>query len=388
MSTTIRDYRVEIDPADIADLKIRLDRTRWPEQETVDGWDQGVPLAYAKDLAAYWASNYDWGRAEALLNSRQQHIVDINLDGVVDSIHCLHVRSVEPSARPLILTHGWPGSVFEFVKTIDLLTDPQSHGGSADDAFHLVVPSLPGYGFSSKPTSSGTSVERVSDLWCALMQGLGYERFFAQGGDWGSMVTSCLALRHSEHCSGIHLNMITAKPDLRTMDELSALEKSALAALSHYSKWEAGYSKIQSTRPQTLGYALADSPVGQMSWILEKFWAWTDCESNGQRHPENVLTRDEMLDNISLYWLTNSGASSARLYWESFNTPNLAEIDVPMGGSVFPKDIFTCSERWARTRFKNLVYWNEHERGGHFAALEQPEVFARDLRDCFGKMAL
>ncbi|GAB5414137.1 MAG: epoxide hydrolase [Congregibacter sp.] len=385
---SVRDYRVDVPQRELETLRERLLHTRWPDPETADGWNQGLPLAYAQELAAYWASTYDWRRAEAELNVYQQHLVDIDLDGTSAAVHCLHIRSKESQARPLLLTHGWPGSIFEFMKVADRLVDPEAYGGRAEQAFHLVIPSLPGYGFSSKPTATGTNVERIADLWNALMLALDYDRYFAQGGDWGSMVTSHLALRHPRHCAGIHLNMVVARPDPKTLTELSPVEESAVAARNHYAKWETGYSKIQSTRPQTLAYGLADSPVGQLCWIVEKFWAWTDCEKAGVRHPENVLTKDELLDNVTLYWLTNSAASSARLYWESFHQPNLDPIYIPAGGSVFPKDIFLSSERWARGRFKNLVFWREHERGGHFAALEQPEAFTRDLRECFARMSL
>jgi pimeloyl-ACP methyl ester carboxylesterase len=386
MSPSIRDFRAAFPDSDLDDLRQRLQRTRWPDAQTCDGWEQGLPLDYARELADYWAGDYDWRRAEALLNRWPQSLVDLEVAGQRYSVHCIHRRSANPDAMPLLITHGWPGSVFEFSKVIEALADPQASGAAAADAFHVIVPSLPGYGFSSKPTTTGTSVERIADLWDALMQALGYERYFAQGGDWGSMVTACLGLRHPQRCAGIHLNMVVAPPDPETLEDISDLEQRALAAMDAYGKWDSGYSKQQSTRPQTLGYALADSPLGQMAWIVEKFWSWTDCERDGHKHPENAISRDEMLDNVTLYWLSNSAASSARLYWESFNTPNLEPVHVPMGGSLFPKDIFLASERWARKRFPQLCYWNEMPRGGHFAALEQPGLFVDEMRRCFATM--
>lgn len=386
MDQRIRPFTAHVDAAQIEDLKTRLARTRWPEAQTCTHWSQGVPLAYAQELANYWATDYDWRRAEAQLNSWPQLLLELELDDQRHTIHCLHRRSSNPKARPLLITHGWPGSVFEFAKIIEPLAEPQAHGGNTEDAFHIIAPSLPGYGFSSKPSATGSGVEHIADLWNVLMLALGYEHYFAQGGDWGSMVTSALGQRHPQHCDGIHLNMVVSPPDPDTLDALQPQEQRSLAALDHYAKWDSGYSKIQSTRPQTLGYGLADSPVAQMAWIVEKLWAWTDCERDGLRHPEHVLSRDEILDNISLYWFSNSAASSARLYWESFNAPNLEPVEVPMGGSSFPRDIFLCSERWAKKRFPGLVYWNELDRGGHFAALEQPGLFIDEVRNCFRLM--
>lgn len=380
------EFIAQIPQADIDDLRTRIRNTRWPDAETCSGWAQGVPLAYARELARYWVEDYDWRRAEATLNQWPQLLVELSLDDSEYQIHCIHRRSAHPEARPLIITHGWPGSVLEFYKVIDRLADPLAHGGTAADAFHVIAPSLPGYGFSGKPRTSGTSIERTADLWNALMLKLGYPHYFAQGGDWGSMVTASLGLRHPQHCAGIHLNMVVAPPDPDTFNNLSDSEQAALAAMEAYGKSDSGYSKQQSTRPQSLAYALADSPVGQMSWIVEKFWSWTDCERNGDKHPENAVTKDEMLDHASLYWFCNAAASSARLYWESFNDPDLSPVSVPMGGSSFPKDIFLASERWARKRFPALVYWNELDRGGHFAALEQPELFVTELRKCFRLM--
>jgi pimeloyl-ACP methyl ester carboxylesterase len=283
---------------------------------------------------------------------------------------------------PLVITHGWPGSIVEFHKVIEPLTNPTAFGGDARDAFHVVAPSLPGYGFSGKPSRSGWNVQRIARAWSALMPRLGYQRYAAQGGDWGAMVTTCVGIQDPENCLGIHLNMPIAPPDPATMGDLTDREKAALAGMQHYNDWDSGYSKQQSTRPQTVGYGLTDSPAGQAAWIVEKFWSWTDCDG----HPENVLSRDELLDNVMLYWLPANAASSARLYWESFRTPPMDPITIPVGCSIFPKEIFRTSRRWAEKRFPKLVHFSEMEKGGHFAAFEQPEAFVREVRGCFRKL--
>jgi pimeloyl-ACP methyl ester carboxylesterase len=375
MSSAVQPFRIAAADEALDDLRRRLRATRWPEKEPVDDWSQGIPLAYVQDVCAYWAEKYDWRAREARLNRFPQFRTE--LDGL--GIHFLHVRSRHPEALPLVITHGWPGSIAEFQKVIEPLSDPTAHGGDARDAFHVVCPSLPGYGFSDKPASSGWNVDRIGRAWAALMARLGYGRYVAQGGDWGAMVTTAVGLQDREHCAGIHLNMPIAPPDPATMSSLTEREQGALASMQHYQDWDSGYSKQQSTRPQTVGYGLVDSPAGQAAWILEKFWAWTDC--NG--HPENVLSRDELLDNVMLYWLPATGASSARLYWESFRNPALAPVPVPTGCSIFPKEIFRCSRRWAEKRYTDLRYWNELERGGHFAAFELPELYVREVRDCF-----
>ncbi len=368
-------FRIETSDADLEDLKQRLARTRWPNAETVDDWTQGIPLAYVQEVCAYWGEKYDWRAREALLNQVPQFRAEVGGLG----IHFLHARSPEANALPLVMTHGWPGSVVEFQKVIGPLSDPAAHGGDPADAFHVVCPSLPGYGFSDKPSETGWGVERIADTWGELMEGLGYPKYVAQGGDWGAMVTTMIGMRDTARCRGIHLNMPIAPPDPETMGDLTESEQQALAALNHYQQWDSGYSKQQSTRPQTLGYGLADSPAGQAAWILEKFWAWTDCDG----HPENVLSRDELLDNVMLYWLPGNAASSARLYWESFNAVSMDTVGVPTGCSIFPKEILRTSRRWAEKRFTNLVYWNELDKGGHFAAFEQPETFVQEIRNCF-----
>lgn len=368
-------FTIAVPDSDLADLRERLARVRWPEAETVDDWSQGVPITYLQELCEHWRTTYDWRVVEAKLNALGQFRATV--DGL--GVHFIHRRSPHEDALPLVLTHGWPGSVVEFLKVIGPLTDPTSHGGSADDAFHVVCPSLPGYGWSDKPSDTGWGIERIAAAWTSLMVELGYDRFGAQGGDWGSMVTSAIATNHAEHVAGIHLNMAIALPTPDTMDSLTDAEQSALAGMQHYQRWDSGYSKQQSTRPQTVGYGLADSPAGQCAWILEKLWAWTDCDG----HPENALTREEMLDDITLYWLTNTAASSARLYWESFESGSLDPVPVPAGISVFPKEIFRTSERWARARFTDLRQFHALERGGHFAAWEQPETFVEEVRSFF-----
>jgi pimeloyl-ACP methyl ester carboxylesterase len=282
------------------------------------------------------------------------------------------------------MTHGWPGSIIEFSKVIGPLTDPASHGGDSADAFHLVCPTLPGFGFSGKPTKPGWGIEKIGQAWGQLMARLGYDKYFAQGGDWGAVVTSSIGVTESDHCIGIHTNMPVVSPSEAVMENLTDFEKDAMAGAQYYWDSGSGYSKQQSTRPQTIGYGLVDSPVAQAAWIVEKYWDWTDSDG----HPENVLTKDELLDNVMLYWLPAAGASSARIYWESFGLLGETQVDihVPAGVSIFPHEIFRSSERWIAERYKNLVHYNVLEKGGHFAAFEQPKTFVSELRTCFGKM--
>ena len=382
MSADIRPFKIDIPEAELADLSRRLLATRWPDAETPDDWSQGIPLSYMQEVCQYWANDYDWRRCETLLNSWDQFQTEI--DGV--DIHFLHVKSPHADAMPLLITHGWPGSVLEFRHIIEPLTNPTAHGGKAEDAFHVIAPSLPGYGFSGKPTTTGWSIQRIAAAWEQLMARLGYDSYLAQGGDWGSTVTRQLGVNASNQadnaCQAIHLNMVSERPDPATRDNPTDFEKKAFAAAKQYVAWDSGYSKEQSTRPQTVGYGLVDSPSGQAAWILEKFWAWTDCDG----HPENSLSRDDMLDNVMLYWLPGTAASSARLYWESFNGPPMLEIKVPVGVSIFPHEIFKASRRWCEARFNNLVHHNVLEKGGHFAAFEQPETFVSDVRAAFGAM--
>ena len=375
MTEPVHPFQINIAPSDIDDLNARLAATRWPEAATVPDWGQGIPLSYVQEVCEYWRSSHDWRATETRLNALPQFRTDI--DGL--GVYFLHLRSPEPDAVPLILTHGWPGSVVEFLKVIGPLSDPRAHGGNASDAFHVVVPGLPGYGFSDKPVSTGWGVEGVAHAWATLMPRLGYDKYFAQGGDWGAAITTSIGVQDQKNCLGIHLNMPVVGPDKTTFDDLTDKEKSALASGRYYQDWDSGYSKQQSTRPQTVGYGLTDSPSGQAAWILEKFYQWTDCDG----YPENVLTRDEMLDNIMLYWVTKSAASSARFYWESFAKPSRDQVTVPAGISIFPKEIFRTSKRWAERRYTNLVYWNELDKGGHFAAFEQPTTFIDEVRACF-----
>ncbi|MFJ4427573.1 epoxide hydrolase family protein [Streptomyces bobili] len=378
----VRPWRIAYPQTDLDDLRERLRKTRWPEPATVPGWTQGVPLEYLRELCAYWAEEYDWRAAERRINRLPQYRTDI--DGV--GIHFVHARSPHPDAMPLILTHGWPGSFLEFEEVIGPLTNPTAHGGQAADAFHVVVPSLPGFGFSGRPAEQGWDTERIAAAWAELMARLGYERYGAQGGDWGSMVTTALAEQHGARVAGIHLSAPPVGPDPGTLDELTEPEKAALATMEVFQRSGSGYSAMMSTRPQTVGYALLDSPVGLCAWIVEKLQAWSDCDGV----PENALTRDRILDTVTLYWLTATAASSARLYWEGF--PDAAEqsgwrapqpVATPTGGTVFPADMLRPSRRWAERRYPNLRYWSEPDRGGHFPAAEQPDLFTAELRAFF-----
>lgn len=379
MSDAVSPFTIAVPQKALDDLRGRLGATRWPAAETVADWRQGVPLASLKELCDYWREGYDWRRCEAALNALPQFMTTI--DDL--AIHCLHVRSTQDGALPLILTHGWPGSILEFLKVIAPLTEPAAHGAPHAPAFDVIVPSLPGYGFSGKPTDTGWGVERIADAWIQLMRRLGYARFFAQGGDWGAAVTTAIAMARPPECAGIHLNMPLVFPEESDFADLTPAEARTVERMQYYQQHDSGYAKLQGTRPQTIGYALADSPIGQAGWIYEKFQAWTD----NQGKPEDALSRDEMLDTISLYWLTNSGASSARLYWESADAFKAQTLDLPVGVSIFAEEIFRPSRRWAERSYPHLVHWNELPVGGHFAAFEQPELFVAEMRTCFGAMA-
>jgi epoxide hydrolase len=361
----IRPFRIEVSQEVLDDLADRLARTRWPSEIPGVAWTRGVPLAYLRELAEYWRTSYDWRKHEAVLNEQPQFTTTI--DGA--NVHFLHIRSPEQDALPMVLTHGWPGSIVEFHKVIEPLTAA---------GFHVVCPSLPGYGFSGKPSGTGWGVEKIAEAWETLMVRLGYDRYGAQGGDWGSVVTTQIG-RNRGHCVAIHTNMPISRPPAEAMADSTDEEKQALARIAEHRKWGTGYSKQQSTRPQTLGYGLVDSPVGQMAWIVEKFWAWMDCDG----HPENVLSRDELLDNVMLYWVTASAASSARLYWENFNSVRSADpVELPTGIAAFPKEILASSRRWCEAGY-NITHWTTMPRGGHFAAFEQPELFVEDVRTFF-----
>lgn len=370
----IRPFTLAIPQSQIDDLNRRIDHTRWPEKETVDDWSQGTPLAALQDFVAYWRHEYDWRRCEGRLNALGQFMTTI--DGV--DIHFLHVRSPHTGALPLVMTHGWPGSVIEFMGVIEALTNPAEQG----QAFDLVIPSLPGFGFSGKPAGTGWGVEKIARAWGELMARLGYSRWVAQGGDWGSMVTTAIAVQQLAGCAGIHLNMPIGRPTPEELANPAPDELKALGALKHYQDWDSGYSTQQRTRPQSVGYGLVDSPVGLAGWIYEKMWAWTD----NQGKPEDALSRDAMLDNLMLYWLPATGASSARLYWESFAAFTPQQVTLPVAVSAFPREILPAPRKWVERNFPNLVHWGDMPRGGHFAAWEQPDLFVGELRAAFGKM--
>jgi pimeloyl-ACP methyl ester carboxylesterase len=380
--STVEPFRIAVPEADLVDLRERLARTRWPEAETVDDWSQGVPLAYLQELCGHWQRQYDWRATEARLNRLDHFRTSIDkLD-----IHFVHVRSPHPEALPLVITHGWPGSFLEFEAVIGPLTVPTAYGGEARDAFHLVLPSLPGYGFSGKPSAPGWGIQRIADAWAVLMDRLGYHTFGAQGGDWGSSVSTCIAQQYRERVVGLHLTPPLAAPDPATFADLTPAEQASLDALRHADASEDGYSAEQSTKPQTIGYSLVDSPAGLAAWIVEKFRSWTDCDGV----PERALDRDRMLDDITLYWLTRTGASAARLYWESirevqqvFTRGTGDRVDVPTGASIFAHENPRPSRRWAQRRFVDIRHWNELDRGGHFAAWEQPALFVDEVRTFF-----
>jgi len=370
----IRAFTLAVPQSELDDLNTRIDLTRWPEKETVADWSQGTPLASLQELVAYWRHDYDWRRCEARLNGLGQFMTEI--DGL--PIHFIHVRSPHAGAMPLIMTHGWPGSVMEFMGVIEALTNPDDPA----QAFDLVLPSLPGFGFSGKPAATGWGVEKIGRAWGELMARLGYTRWVAQGGDWGSAVTTAIGVQKVAGCAGIHLNMPIGRPLPEDMENPTPAELKALGALKHYQDWDSGYSTQQRTRPQTVGYGLVDSPVGLAGWIFEKMWAWTDNSGS----PFDALSRDQILDNIMLYWLPANGASSARLYWESFGSFAPQEIELPVAVSAFPKEILPTPRKWAERNYRNLVHWGDMEKGGHFAAWEQPDAFVAELRAAFARM--
>ncbi|MDP7704824.1 epoxide hydrolase family protein [Mycobacterium sp. TY815] len=368
-------FHAHIPDADVQDLRDRLARTRWPEAATVADWSQGVPVDYLQDVCSYWARDYDWRRFEAKLNSFDQAVTHI--DGL--DFHFVHAPSPEPAARPLLIVHGWPGSVVEHLDVIDALRNPTAYGGQAEDAYHVVVPSLPGFGFSGKPTSSGWSVSRIGAAWVELMRRLGYERFFVQGGDWGAIIAANMGSTQTDAVAGIHVNMALCSPEeLYNLGEPTPEEVAQLQKFQYYQDWDSGYSHQQSTRPQTVGYGLTDSPAGQCAWILDKFASWVDCDGP----PDDVISRDTLLDNVSLYWFTGTAASSARIYWESYKAilTDFTPVVVPAAYSCFPGDIFTMTERWARTRYHDLRYYSQPSSGGHFPSLERPAAFVSELR--------
>ena len=373
---TILDAPILVSDGELDDLRRRLAATRWPERETADDWSQGAPLERVRALCDHWLHRYDWRRCEAMLNGWNPQATV--LDGL--SVNFFHIRSPEPGALPMIITHGWPGSVVEFARVVGPLTDPVAHGGDARDAFHLVLPCLPGYGFSEKPVAPGWGVDRIAAAWSTLMDRLGYDRWVAQGGDWGASVTARIATAGATGCAAIHLNTVNVASDPADADDDSPGARRARERSANYGANEIGYAKQQSTRPQTLAYALADSPIGQAAWIYEKLKGWMDPA----KEPETAFGLDAMLDNIMLYWLTNAGGSSARLYWESLADAALSTpIALPVAVSLFPDDVTYTPRHWAERLLTNIVSWNEVEAGGHLAAFEQPEIFVREVRTAF-----
>ena len=378
--STVREFSIHLEDAVLGDLRQRLTQTRWPDPQTVSDWSQGIPLATVRELCGYWGNHYRWRDREQALNVHQQ--VMVHLDGL--DIHCVHARSPHREATPLVLTHGWPGSFVEYLGLVDELTTPAS--GRPEDAFHVVLPSLPGYGFSTRPETTGVGVARIAKLWAGVMTSLGYERFGAGGSDWGTSVSAALGQQCPDRVLGLCLIPPLAAPDRSTFGDLTAAERSALDDLSTANATGSAYAAMHTTRPQTAGYALVDSPVALCAWMLEKFWSWTDHDGDLY----DVIDRDTVLDMVMIYWATATGASSLRLYWESFEeinrifNENVADlIEVPVSASIFPREVPRVSRRWAERRFPHIVQWREHERGGHFAALEQPRAVVDDIRDFF-----
>lgn len=375
---SIRPFRIEIPQADIDDLKRRLANTRWPYKETVEGWEQGVPLDKAHELADYWLNRYDWRRFERTANAFPQFVTRIDdLD-----IHFFHVRSKHLGALPMLLLHGWPGSVVEFIKLIGPLTDPVAYGGHAEDAFDVILPSLPGWGFTEAPKEAGWDMAKTARMCATLMQRLDYSRWVAQGGDYGAAVLTVLGQHPPEELVGIHLNILYIIPQ-NLADDATFEEREAIDAWRWTQVEDGGYSHMQRTRPQTLGYGLVDSPIGQATWIYDKFYRWTDNEGN----PEDAISLDDMLDNISLHWFTKSSILSARVYWEArFFTFDGPRIDIPVAATIFKRDIFKYPRKWAEDRYSKLIYWNEVEKGAHFGTLEEPELFIEELRSAFSTL--
>ncbi len=382
MSDAIRPWKIEVPDAVLADLRERLARTRMPALFDDASWSYGTEPGYLRELVAYWHDRYDWRAQERALN-RFAHW-KTQLGGL--DVHFIHQRSQHADALPLVITHGWPGSVVEFQKVIGPLVDPTAHGGRASDAFHLICPSMPGYGFSDAPKGPGFDVKSVAELWIQLLARLGYARYGAQGGDWGALVTNWIGVLDPAHCAGIHLNMLVALPpaDPKALEGLTPDEQKALADVARFQADETGYQAIQGSKPHTLGYGLNDSPAGLLAWIVEKFRTWSDCDGDVERS----FTKDELLTNVMLYWVTQTIASSCRLYCENRRGGRYGldqVVKVPTGVAVFPKEIYRAPRRFAEPRF-NLVHWSVQPRGGHFAAFEQPELFVEDVRAFFRKV--
>ena len=379
----VRPFTIAVPDDVLDDLRMRLARTRLPDQIPGTDWDYGTNRAYLEELLSYWQDDFDWREQERSLN-RFDHF-KTSIDGL--DIHFIHQRSPNPDAIPLIITHGWPGSFVEFREIIGPLTDPSAHGGDPLDAFHLVVPSLPGYGFSGKPADPGINPGRIADTLATLMERLGYTQYGAQGGDWGSIISRQLAAKYPERLIGLHLNFVTAGPPPGVEDPEAGVPADELARVRERQAFfagERGYSQIQGTKPQTLGYGLNDSPAGLAAWIVEKFRTWCDCSGD----PETVFTKDELLTNITVYWVTQTITSSTRLYYEASHTPPsdpVGYIEVPMAGAIFPAEVILTPRRWAEASY-NVVRWTEMPRGGHFAAMEQPELLAEDIQAFFREL--
>ncbi|WP_019832829.1 epoxide hydrolase family protein [Sphingomonas sp. PR090111-T3T-6A] len=375
---TITPFRIDIPQTELDELKRRLAATRFPEKETVDDSSQGAQLESVRKLVEYWRDHYDWRRLEARLNALPQFKTEI--DGL--GIHFLHIRSPHENALPLVMTHGWPGSIVEFLEVIDPLTNPTAHGGKAEDAFHLVLPSIPGYGFSDKPSAKGWERGRIARAWDVLMKRLGYAEYVAQGGDWGSVIVTEMGVQKLEGLKAIHTNLPFVVPEVFP-ENPTPEEQIAIDQCLRFANDGSYYHHLQVTRPQTIGYALADSPVGQAAWIYEKLGAWSD--SNGVA--ENVFRYDQMLDDIMFYWLTNSGASSARMYAEHPTMSFAARrIEIPVAVSVFPGEIYTPPREWCERTYADMIYWNRPAKGGHFAAFEQPSIFVGEVRNAFASL--
>ena len=390
VATAIRPFQVEFSEERIDDLRRRIAATRWPSKELVDERSQGVQLAAAQALARYWLDEYDFGRVEARLNELPQFVTQI--DGV--DIHFIHVMSSHENALPLIMTHGWPGSVIELLDSVGPLTDPTAHGGSAEDAFDLVLPSIPGYGFSGEPSEVGWGPARVAPAWAELMHRLGYTRYVAQGGDVGASITDAMGRLAPEGLVGIHTNLLVTGLGGGDHPSDTEEEKAAIAALATFRASGFGYFLEQATRPQTIGYALLDSPVALAAWMLDhdtdSYYKISNAFVDGE--PVGQLTRDSIIDNITLYWLTGTGASAARSYWESGRATALAagkapaEVSIPVGFTTFPDEIFRAPRSWVEQSYPSLTYFNKAERGGHFAAWEEPELFSSEVRAAFGSL--
>jgi pimeloyl-ACP methyl ester carboxylesterase len=376
MGDAVMPFVIDVADTVLEDLRLRLARTRFPDQIIGTGWEYGMPIDYLRQLVEYWQEDYDWAAHQDRLNQFDHFVTDI--DG--QSIHFIHARSPHPDALPLLITHGWPGSIVEFLEVIPRLTTPEAFGGQASDAFHVVAPSLPGYGFSEPPRTAGWGEQRIALAFTTLMARLGYEHYVAQGGDWGSQITTRIGGLDPDHCAGIHLNMALGSSP-KDAAPLSEADLADLASMKQFVAEESGYANEQGTKPQTIGAALNDSPAGLLAWIVEKFRAWSDCDGDVER----CFSRDLLITNVMVYWVTQTPASSARLYWESRHADGAGRpprVSVPTGVARYPKEVLRWPRSWIEQQY-NVVHWAEFDRGGHFPAMEQPDLFVDDLRACF-----